>query len=129
MIRTALTVYRRFFASTRGVAAVEFALVMPVLLLLFLGSFDAGNLIAVYMKVRSANYTLAAVTNQYGTGINAISSADMTAITGAAGAVLAPYPSAPTVVIISQIEAACQSSGGELELLAQRNCAFTRIKF
>lgn len=94
-----------FAGSTRAIAATEFAMILPVLLLLFLGSYDAGNAVAIYMKVRSATYTLAAVTNQYGTGNNAIGTTDMTAITGATSAVLAPYPSAPTVVTISQIKA------------------------
>jgi len=93
--------YRRFIASTRGVAAIEFAMIMPVLLLLFLGSFDGGRAIAIYMKVRSATYTLAAITNQYST----MQTTDMTAVTGATGAVLAPYSSTPTVVVISQIKA------------------------
>lgn len=99
------TVCRRFIASTRAIAAVEFAIIMPILVVMFLSTFDAANGIAVYMKVRSATYTLAAVTNQYGTSNSAISSTDMTAITGAASAVLSPYPSGPTVVTISQIKA------------------------
>ena len=63
---------RRFASSTRGIAAVEFAMIVPVLLLLFLASFDAGSAIAVYMKVRSATLTLATITNQYTTNSNAI---------------------------------------------------------
>ena len=35
----------RFIGSNCAVAALEFAMIMPVLLLLFLGSFDAGNAI------------------------------------------------------------------------------------
>jgi len=98
--------YRRFAASTHGVAAIEFAMIMPVLLLLFLGSFDAANAIAVYMKVRSATYALAAITNQYGLGTNdEISTTTMTAITNAAGAILAPYSSTPITLVISQLEA------------------------
>jgi Flp pilus assembly protein TadG len=94
-------VFRRFVASRRAVAAIEFAMVVPILLLMLLASFDAGNGIAVYMKVRSAAYTLAAITNQYPT----IQTADMTAITSATAKVLAPYSSAPAVVVISQIQA------------------------
>jgi Flp pilus assembly protein TadG len=97
--------YRRFIASKRAVAAIEFAMIMPVLLLLFLGCFDASNAISLYMKVRAATFTLAAVANQYGTGSNAINSTAMTAITGATGAVLAPYPSTSAIVTISQIKA------------------------
>jgi len=43
---------RRFVASTRAVAAIEFSIVLPVLMLIFLGTFDAGRAIAIYMKIR-----------------------------------------------------------------------------
>ncbi len=95
------SVFRRFVASRRAVAAIEFAMVVPIILLMLLASFDAGNGIAVYMKVRSATYSLAAITNQYPT----IQTADMTTITSATAKVLAPYSSAPAVVVISQIRA------------------------
>jgi hypothetical protein len=72
--------------------------------LLALGTFDAGRAIAIYMKVRAATFTLAAVTNQYNKTTEPIQSTDMTAITGATATVLAPYPSSPTVVKITQIE-------------------------
>jgi len=97
-----VSVYRRFIASTRGVAAIEFAMILPVLLIGLLATFDAGNAIAVYMKVRSATYILAAITNQYST-TTPIQMADMTAITGATSAVLAPYSSSPIVVVVSQL--------------------------
>lgn len=100
MISRLATIYRRFIASTRGVAAIEFAMIMPVLTVIFLGSYDGGRAIAVYMKVRSATYTLDAITNQYTT----IQSSDMQAIVGATSVVLAPYSSTPVVVVISQIE-------------------------
>jgi Flp pilus assembly protein TadG len=100
MISRLATIYRRFIASARGIAAIEFAMIMPVLTVIFLGSYDGGRAIAVYMKVRSATYTLDAITNQYTT----IQSSDMQAIVGATSVVLAPYSSTPVVVVISQIE-------------------------
>ena len=100
MISRLATIYRRFIASTRGVAAIEFAMIMPVLTVIFLGSYDGRRAIAVYMKVRSATYTLDAITNQYTT----IQSSDMQAIVGATSVVLAPYSSTPVVVVISQIK-------------------------
>ncbi len=96
------SVYRRFIASTRGVVAIEFAMILPVLLIALLATFDGGNAIAVYMKVRSATYVLATITNQY-SKTTPIQSTDMTAITGATSAVLSPYSSAPIVVVISQL--------------------------
>jgi Flp pilus assembly protein TadG len=49
---------RHFVASTRAVAAIEFAIVMPVLALIFFGTFDAGRAIAIYMKIRSATFAI-----------------------------------------------------------------------
>ena len=104
-------VCRRFLASQRGVAAIEFAMIMPVLLILFLSSFDVGNAIIVYLKVRTATYELAAITNQYGIGSTAqISPSTMSAILSATSQVMAPYSSTSTAVTISQIRAGSASS-------------------
>jgi Flp pilus assembly protein TadG len=92
--------WRRFAGSTRGVAAVEFAMIMPVLAVMFLASFDGGRAIAIYMKVRAATYTVDAITNQYQT----IHDSDIQTILGATTAVLAPYSSSPAGVTVSQIK-------------------------
>lgn len=97
---------RRFVAARRGVAAIEFAMVLPVLAILFLATFDGGRALAIYMKVRAATYTVDAVTNQY----PSISSAQMSDIVGATAKVLSPYSSAPLVVTISQIQVNSKSS-------------------
>ena len=91
--------YRRFAASTRGVAAIEFAMILPVLAILFLASFDGGRAVAIYMKVRAATYSLASITNQYET----IALSDIQSITGATSVIMAPYSSTPIVITISQI--------------------------
>jgi len=126
MTLEAIIAFRRFVNSTRAVAAVEFAMVMPVLLLLFLGSFDAGNAIALYMKVRAATYSLGAITNQYGIGNAAISPATMTTITGATSAILSPYSNAPTVIVISQIKATSAAAAVVSWSYAQNGTAFTQ---
>jgi Flp pilus assembly protein TadG len=95
--------YRRFIASTRGVVAIEFAAILPVLLIMLLATFDGGSAIAVYMKVRAATYVLASVTNQYSTAMP-IQAANMTGIMGATTAVLAPYSSTPLAAVISELE-------------------------
>ncbi len=101
----AASIFRRFAASVRGVAAIEFALVLPFLLLVFLASFDAGNAISIYIKVRSATFALAAITNTYNNSNDTIQATDMTTIVSATSAVLAPYSSTPIVVTITQIKA------------------------
>ena len=99
MIRLRRSIWRRFAKSTRGVAAVEFATAAPVLALMFLASFDGGRGIAVYLKLRAASYTLAAISNQYGV----IKDADMDQIFTATSDVLAPYSTAPLGLTVSQI--------------------------
>jgi Flp pilus assembly protein TadG len=99
MMRSPRQIWRRFAKSTRGVAAVEFATVLPVLSVIFLASFDGGRAIAVYMKVRAASYTLAAIANQYAV----INDAAMSGIFTATADVLAPYPTGPLGLTVSQI--------------------------
>ncbi len=101
-MRGMVRLYRRFLASTRGVAAIEFAMIVPVLLTMLLATFDGGCAIAVYMKVRSATYVLGSVTNQYSTAVP-VQAANMTGIFNATSAVLAPYSSAGVVAVISEL--------------------------
>jgi Flp pilus assembly protein TadG len=91
---------RRFTAATQGVAAIEFAMILPLLALIFLATFDGGRAIAAYMKMRAATYALASITNQYAT----IQATDMTSILGATSVVMAPYTSGTPAVKVSQIQ-------------------------
>jgi Flp pilus assembly protein TadG len=100
IVRRKVESHRRFLTSTRGVAAVEFAIMLPILVTLFLASVDGARAIAIYTKVRSATYALDAITNQY----SSIAASDMSAILGATSVVLAPYSSSPVVVVVSQIK-------------------------
>ena len=115
---------RRFVASTRAVAAIEFAIIMPVLLIMLLATFDAGRAIAIYMKVRAATYTLAAITNQY-SKVTPIQATDMQAITGATAAVLAPYPSTPATVTITQIKQTTSSQARVSWSYSRNGTAYT----
>jgi Flp pilus assembly protein TadG len=100
MMRRVNSTYRRFAAAKQGVAAVEFALIVPILAVMLLATFDGGRAIAAYMKMRAATYALASITNQYAT----IQSTDMTSILGAISVVMAPYTSGTPAVKISQIK-------------------------
>ena len=99
-MRKTSQILRRFGSSTRGVAAIEFAAILPVLAVIFLATFDGGRAIATYMKVRAATYALASITNQYST----IASTDMSSILGASSVIMAPYNSTTPVVRVSQIK-------------------------
>lgn len=99
-MRRLTRLYRRFVVEKRGIAAIEFAMILPALVIMFLGTFDAGRAIAIYMKVRAATYALGAITNQYTT----IHDTDMQTILGATSVILQPYSSSPVVVVVSQLK-------------------------
>jgi Flp pilus assembly protein TadG len=93
--------FRDFLSSPRGVAAIEFGYMFPVLLILLLVSIDMGRALAIAMKVRYAAYSVDAMANQY---ILSIDDTTMQAILGASATVLAPYAPGPVTVKLTQVK-------------------------
>ncbi len=90
---------RRFGADGRGVSAVEFALILPFMVTLYLGSVELGDGLAVQYRTTLAARTVADLTSQYVT----IDPSTMTDILGAAATVVAPYSAANMTVTVSEI--------------------------
>jgi Flp pilus assembly protein TadG len=90
---------RDFLAATEGVAAVEFAMLMPLLLLVLFGTLEIGTAIVIKGKLRNAVSTVTEITNQY----NTIQNSDMTTILSAAAAIITPYSISNTSIVISEI--------------------------
>jgi Flp pilus assembly protein TadG len=87
-----------------GVAAIEFALVLPVMLLLFIGSFEATNLVLASMKLEASAETAADLVAQ--TKVNTVlQSTDFTNITNAAKQVLTPLPTSGTLLKVAYASA------------------------
>jgi Flp pilus assembly protein TadG len=83
-----------------GVAALEFALIFPVMLMLFIGSFETTNLVLASMKLEAAAETVADLVAQ--TRVNTVlQSTDFTNITNAAKQVLTPLPTSGTQLKIA----------------------------
>ena len=83
-----------------GLAAVEFALILPIMLLLFLGSFETSNLVLAYMKLEASAETAADLVAQ--TRVNTVlQSTDFTNITNAAKQVLSPLPTSGALLKIA----------------------------
>jgi Flp pilus assembly protein TadG len=86
--------------DSSGLAAVEFALILPIMLLLFLGSFETTNLILAYMKLEASAETAADLVAQ--TRVNTVlQSTDFTNITNAAKQVLSPLPTSGALLKIA----------------------------
>ena len=89
----------RIIIDTRGAAAVEFALIAPAILSIFLGTAELSQGVAVDRKVTITARSLSDLVAQSTT----ISDADMTNIFNAATAILTPYSSSPLKARVSAV--------------------------
>jgi Flp pilus assembly protein TadG len=81
--------FRRFGRDRRGVSAVEFAFIAPVMIGLYLGCVEVSDGVAADRKVSLVAGALANLTAQVNPAT--ISTADMTNILDASSAIIAPY--------------------------------------
>src|SRR5882762_3923722 len=88
-----------FARDRRGVSAVEFAMLLPLMVTLYLGSVEISQGVGVDRKVTLAARTVADLASQ----VSSIAGTDMTNILTATSAVIAPYPTAPLKVTVSAV--------------------------
>jgi Flp pilus assembly protein TadG len=88
-----------FIGDRRGLSAVEFALLLPLMLTLYLGGVEVSNGVAADRKVAITARTVADLAARMIT----IHNADMTNILGASSAVIAPYSLANLQVTVSEV--------------------------
>lgn len=89
----------RFSASPEGVAAVEFALVLPFMTLAYLGMSEISSAVNTDRKLTRVSRTLADLTGR----ARVMNTQDMATIFGAAASVMAPYRSDQARMVISSI--------------------------
>jgi Flp pilus assembly protein TadG len=91
---------RRFLRDKRGVSAVEFAMLLPLMVTLYIGGVEVSQAIAVDRKVTLVARTLGDLVAQ-STTVNA---ADMTNILNAASSVVQPYSSSLIQITVSRVD-------------------------
>jgi Flp pilus assembly protein TadG len=91
---------RRFIADVQGVSAVEFALLLPLMLTMYLGGSEVAQAIATSRKVTLVSRTVADLASQS----SAITNTSMTNILNASAAVVSPYSSSNLKVTVSQVK-------------------------
>jgi Flp pilus assembly protein TadG len=84
----------------RGVAAVEFAMLLPLMLTLYIGAVEVSQMVAADRKVTLAARTVADLAAQATT----INTTDMDNILKAASAVMYPFPDAKVKMVLSQVK-------------------------
>jgi Flp pilus assembly protein TadG len=82
-----------------GIAAIEFAAILPFMLILYLGGVEVIDVVIINLRITNTVQTIANLTTQYST----IANADMNGILSAAGAVMAPVPATGLTVTVSEV--------------------------
>jgi len=89
----------RFRADLAGLSAVEFALVLPIMLTLYLGGVELSDALTINRKVTHVTSTLADLVAQSKT----ITNTDMEDIFDAAESIITPYDLGPLQMTVSGI--------------------------
>jgi Flp pilus assembly protein TadG len=90
----------KFARHSGGIAAIEFAIILPLMLLMYLGSFQICEMVAVKRQVTLSASSVANIVTQYAS-ISA--STDLPDILQASAVVLTPYSSSNAIVIVTLI--------------------------
>jgi Flp pilus assembly protein TadG len=91
--------FARFAREQRGLAALEFSLLLPVMVTLYLGSYEVTTGVAVQRKVTLTAHALADLSSQF----TSIADSDMSNILNAASDIIAPYAAANLQVVVSEL--------------------------
>src|SRR3954454_22839425 len=88
-----------FARDQRGVSAVEFAMLLPLMITLYLGSVEISQGVAIDRKVTLTTRTVADLASQ----VSSINNADMTNMLTATAAVIAPFDQSKLKVVVSAV--------------------------
>ena len=91
----------------RGVSAIEFALLAPIILLMYVGTAEIGNLLTVERRVETVASTAADLTAQ----VKQVSNSDLSDISDASKSILAPYDTTPLKIVLSSVVADQNNNG------------------
>jgi Flp pilus assembly protein TadG len=92
--------FRRLIGDERGMSAVEFALLLPLMLTLYLGAVEVSQGIAADRKVTITAGTIGDLVSQ----VTSIGNTDMTNALNASSAVMAPFPISNLKVTVSSVK-------------------------
>jgi Flp pilus assembly protein TadG len=112
---------RKFFARERsGMAAVEFALLLPIAIILFLGAFETTNVVMCYMKLISAADTASDLVSQQ----TSVSTANINDYALASQLVMSPFPAGSLGLVFSSVT---WNSSGTASVAWQQDVGATAV--
>src|SRR5262245_29539500 len=92
-------VLARFASDRRGVSAVEFAMLLPLMMTLYLGAVEISQGVGISRKVTLTTRTVADLASQ----VASIANSDMTNMLNASASVIQPYDSSKLKVVVSAV--------------------------
>ena len=92
---------RRLRRSETATAAVEFALILPVMLFVYVGTLEASTLISMDRKIQSVTGAVGDLVSRADTTLTA---STLTDYFKAASGILTPYPTTDLVQVVTQVE-------------------------
>jgi Flp pilus assembly protein TadG len=115
---------RKFVSGERAAAAVEFALILPVMLLVYLGSVEGSTLIIVDRKVQSV---ASAVGDLVARSNGNVTTSDLQDYLRAASGIMLPYPSAGVRQTVSAVTVNANGSTSMLWSSRFQNGVYTTL--
>jgi Flp pilus assembly protein TadG len=98
---------RKFSTDARAVAATEFAIVVPFMLLLYVGGVELADGMAINVKVSATAHSVADMVTQN----TQLSTAQMQNILTGASVIIAPYPATGSQLSITVSEVSSDANG------------------
>jgi Flp pilus assembly protein TadG len=98
---TFLRTLRRLATDNRGVSAIEFAVLLPFMILLYIGGVEISQAVAAYRKTTIIAHTVADLVAQ--TATPTIGASDVSTALSAAGAIVTPFSASNLSVVVTQI--------------------------
>ena len=106
---------RLLAADRTGTPVVEFAMVLPVLLTVYLGSYVALDAMACSRKVSIAASEVTDITSRY----MSLTTADLDAIEAASAQIMAPYDASAATVRLTQVQVCAAGYNGNSGAVAR----------
>ena len=97
----------RLAADRRGVAAVEFALVVPVVIVAYLAGYEVMEAATVSRKLTDTTVQIANVTAQYTT----MGATDVANVMGASSQIMTPYSTSNLSIVLSEVTTNAAGAG------------------
>jgi Flp pilus assembly protein TadG len=91
--------FHGFIEDRRGVSAVEFAMLLPLMVTLYLGTVEISQGVSIDRKVTLTTRTVADLASQ----VTSINNSDMTNLLNASGAVVSPFDASKVKVVVSAV--------------------------